>query len=285
MGQVLINSLINGSFYALSAMSFNLLLGTTKFFDVAHGARALLSAYIVLFFLTTFHLPVLWSIILGFSAAVFLSLLTERFIYRPLQDKKASNLVLLVTSFGVFFAIQSLLGIFFSGQFQTLSAGRFSETLTGPLGTITYLQLLFTMIVPITFILLTAFMKNTSLGKAIRAIGDNEEVAGIAGIDTKKIILFVFAITSAMAAGAAIFDLFDVGIDLSLGFKIILKTIIAAIIGGAGNVAGGVVGGYILGGAENLAAWHLGSEWQDAVAFLILIIFLVVRPRGIFGKK
>ncbi len=285
MEQILINSLINGSFYALSAMSFNLLLGTVKFFDVSYGARAVVAAYVVFLLYKTFHLPILFSIIGGVLAAVLLGLILEKFIYSPLREKKASNLVLLIASFGAFISLNALLGIFFGSQFQAISAGKLSGVFTSSLGSVTYLQVIFIIAVPIIFTSLMFFLKKSSVGRAIRAVGDNEELARISGINTKKVILMVCVLTSILAATVATFDLFDIGIDLTLGLKIILKTIIACIIGGVGSVPGGFLGGYILGGVENIAAWELGGQWQDAVSFLLLIIFLIFRPRGILGKK
>jgi branched-chain amino acid transport system permease protein len=195
-------------------------------------------------------------------------------------------LVLLIASFGVFIVIGALIQILFSSQFQTLTSGFVSNTtISTGLGIVTKIQLLIILSAPIIFFFLTLLLRKTSFGRAVRAINDDEEVASISGVNTRKIILIVFVITTAIAGVACILDGFDIGISPSLGLIITLKAIIASIIGGYGSITGGFIGGYILGGLENTVAWNLGGEWQDAAAFVVLIIFLIFRPRGILGKK
>ncbi|PIR77056.1 MAG: branched-chain amino acid ABC transporter permease, partial [Candidatus Magasanikbacteria bacterium CG10_big_fil_rev_8_21_14_0_10_38_6] len=120
--------------------------------------------------------------------------------------------------------------------------------------------------------------------KAVRAISEDEEMARIIGIDTNKIIGYVFFIGSAIAGFTGILVGFDVGIEPNMGLNLLLKGVIASIVGGIGNIYGGVLGAFLLGFVENLGIWKISGEWKDAISFALLIVFLIFRPRGIMNK-
>ena len=118
-------------------------------------------------------------------------------------------------------------------------------------------------------------------GRAVRAVGDDEDVSKIVGINTDKVIGKVFLIGSAIAGLAGILIGFDTGIEPTMGMSLLLKGVIACIIGGIGNIYGGVLGAFFLGFVENFGIWHISGEWKDAIAFTVLILFLLFRPQGI----
>lgn len=285
MGQIILNSLINGSYYALLALSFNLLLGTVKFFDVSFGVRALLGSYVVFALIKGTSLPVALAALIGVAVSLLIGVLSEKLVFYPLKKKKASFLVSLIASFGLFIVLGALVFIFFGSQFQTLSYGWISETVNVGLGALTHFHVIFVASAPLVFLLTWLFLKKSRYGEAVRAVGDNEELAEISGINVKNIRMLVYLISGLIAVWVTIFLLFETGLDPTQGFKIILKTIIASIIGGVGSPAGGFVAGYFLGTIENFAGWYLGVTWVDLVSFLLLILFLNFRPEGIFGKK
>ena len=151
-------------------------------------------------------------------------------------------------------------------------------------GVITQIQLIIILATIVGLVGLVWLLNKTLFGKAVKAIGDDEEVAKIIGINTNKIIGYTFFIGSALAGLAGILIGFDTGIEPIMGMKLLLKGVIAAIIGGVGNVYGGVLGSLLLGFAENFGVWQLSGEWKDAIAFVILIVFLLFRPQGIMKK-
>ena len=124
-------------------------------------------------------------------------------------------------------------------------------------------------------------LNKTTLGKSIKAISDDEEVSKIVGINTRKIIGYVFFIGSAIAGLAGILVGFDTGIEPTMGMALLLKGVIASIIGGLGSIGGVVIGAYLLAFVENIGVWQISGEWKDAIAFGLLIIFLLWRPQGI----
>jgi branched-chain amino acid transport system permease protein len=134
-------------------------------------------------------------------------------------------------------------------------------------------------------ILLWLFIQKTKLGKAMRAVSDDPIGANVVGINPEKIITISFAIGSALAGAAGILISFETNIEPTMGFNAILKGVIASIVGGIGSIPGAVLGGFFLGLAENLGVWKIQAGWKDAISFLILIIFLLIRPQGFLGIK
>lgn len=119
----------------------------------------------------------------------------------------------------------------------------------------------------------------------MRAVSDDSVAANVVGINPERTIMWAFAIGSALAGAAGILLSFETNIEPTMGFSAILKGIIASIIGGIGSIPGAMFGGFFLGIAENLGIWKIQAAWKDSIAFLMLIVFLLLRPQGIFGEK
>jgi branched-subunit amino acid ABC-type transport system permease component len=285
VSQLILNSIIAGAIYTLVALGFNFIYGATKFFNLAHGVMAAIGGYAVFYFTKTLDLNVYIAVILGVALAGLVGYGLDKFIYLPLRNRKASNMVLLVASLGIMTALQAIIAILFNSQFKALSqdigAQRIFEVFGG---VITQTQLI--MILATVFVMagLVLLLYKTQFGKAVRAISDDEEVARIVGINTNKIIGHVFFIGSAIAGLAGILVGFDTGIEPTMGLSLLLKGVIASIVGGVGNIYGGVLGGFLLGFVENFGIWKISGEWKDAIAFALLIAFLIFRPRGIMNK-
>lgn len=285
VAQIVMNAVIAGAIYALVALGFNLIYGTAKFFDLGYGALTVVGGYAVYYFYTLLDLPLIVALILGVLVAAVLGFAIEKVIYRQLRARKASSTVLLVASLGVLTVVQAIVAIIFSSQFETVSrsiAGVHTYTILGGVITQTQVLILYTGI--IIMIALGLVLKYTIFGKAVRAVSDDEEVAKIVGINTEKIMGRVFLIGSAIAGVAGIATAFDTGIQPTMGFSLLLKGVIAAIIGGVGNVYGGIFGAFLLAIVENLGAWQFSGEWKDAISFVVLIVFLIFRPQGIWPK-
>jgi branched-chain amino acid transport system permease protein len=284
--QLIVNSIIAGSLYALVALGFNFIYGVTKFFNLAHGAIAVAGGYTVYFFTKMLGWPAIPSIIIGLLVAGLLGYLSERFIYRPLRARKSSHMVLLVASLGVLTALQAIIAMLFTSQFQTLGQiDTINKTYNIFGGVMTEIQLVMLGTVVITMILLALILKFTFFGKSVKAISDDEEVSRMVGINTNLVIGVVFFIGSALAGLAGILSGYDTGLEPTMGMSLLLKGVIASIIGGIGNVYGGVLGAFLLGFVENFGIWKISGEWKDAIAFGLLIIFLLFRPNGILGRK
>lgn len=283
--QLILNSIIAGSIYALLAMSFNLIFGATKFFNFAHGSYAVIAGYTVFYFGKTLGWPASAAVITGIAAAGLAGFILDKIIYLPLRKRKSTNLVKLVASIGVFTVIQAAAAILFTSQFQTLSSAPTTQKIYQiPNGVITQMQLAIVLSAVTIFVVLSAVLKLTLFGKAVNALSDDEEMAKIVGINTNKMISYVFLIGAVIAGWTGILVGHDTGIEPTMGLYLFLKGVIAAIIGGIGSVSGGFLGGYLLGLVENFGIWKISGEWKDAIAFGLLIIFLLFRPSGIIKK-
>ena len=283
--QLILNSVIAGAIYTLIAIGFNLIYGATKFFNLAHGVMAAVGGYAVFYLSKTLGWNLSIAVVLGIIIAGLIGYATDKFFYLPLRRRKASGLILLVASLGVFTALQAILAIIFSSQFQTLTQGVGTQKTYEIFGgIITQMQLIIFISGMVIMAALGLLLKYTRFGKAIKAISDDEEVARMIGINTNKIIGYVFFIGSAIAGLAGILVGFDTGIEPTMGLSLLLKGVIAAIVGGVGSLYGGVLGAFLLGFVENFGIWQISGEWKDAIAFTLLIVFLIFRPRGIMNK-
>lgn len=283
--QLIINSIIAGAIYALLALGFNLIFGATKFFNFAYGVVAAVGGYVAFYFYKTLGLNIFLAVLLGIIVAGLISLVINKLVYERIRTKKGSNMVLLVASLGVFTFIQAILAIIFTGQFQTIFKDNHVEKIFQiATGIITQTQIIIIAASLATMLGLGMLLKYTRFGQAIKAISDDEEVAKIVGIDTTKIISYVFWLGGAIAGLAGILVGLDTGIDPNIGLGLLLKGVIVCIIGGAGSFYGGILGGFLLGFVENFGIWKISGEWKDAIAFALLILFLLFRPQGIMKK-
>lgn len=283
--QLLLNGIIAGSIYALVAIGFTVIYRTVKFFHFAHGVVYTAGAYFAYTFFILFHINPIISFILAIIFAAFLGVAIDRIVYYPLRNKKASNLIFLLASFGVFILLQNLIQLIYGAQILTIRTGPIKEGHHFLGAVITNTQITILVFSIVLMILLWLFIQKTKLGKAMRAVSDDPIAAKVVGINPEKIIRTSFVIGSALAGAAGILISFETNIEPTMGFNALLKGIIASIIGGIGNIPGAVLGGFFLGLAENLGIWKISAGWKDAISFAILIIFLLIRPQGIMGSK
>jgi branched-subunit amino acid ABC-type transport system permease component len=283
--QFIVNSVVAGSTYALVAMSFALIYGVSRFFNLAHGVLAAVAGYSLLYMVNILGLGLPLAFLIGIASAAFVGWACEFFIYRTLRSKKSSDTVLLVASLGVFTVIQAFIAILFTSQFQTLSGLINTQVFYIGTAAITGVQVALLGASVLTLLGLWGLLSYTSFGRAIRAISDDEEVAKIVGIHTNRVIGTVFIVGSSIMGLVGILIGMDTGLQPTMGLAILLKAVVGAIIGGIGNVYGAFFGGYLLGFAENFGIWHINGQWKDTISFIILILFLLFRPQGIFGKK
>ncbi len=283
--QLTVNGLIAGALYTLVALGFNLTYSTGKFFNLAHGTFAVIGVYTVFALTRSLHLPLAIAIGAGITMAACTGFALDQLVFLPLRNRKASNMILLVASLGAFTALQALVAVFFTSQFQTLRKPAWLEhTVTIGSAAITITQILMMGAAILISLATWLYLTYTRVGKAVIAIADDEEVARTIGIPTKKIISGVMALGAGIAGIAGILVGFDTGLEPTMGMGLLLKGVIAAIIGGIGSISGSVLGALLLGLIENYGILKISSEWKDAIAFGVLIIFLLVRPQGMMKR-
>jgi len=283
--QLIINGIIAGSIYALIAIGFTVIYRTVRFFHFAHGIVYTAGAYFAYTLFKQIHFHFIFSFFLSIGLTALLGIAIDSFVYYPLRRQNASNLIFLLASFGVFIFLQNLIQLLYGAQILTIRTGPIKEGHHFLGAVITDIQILILVVSIILMILLWLFIQKTKLGKAMRAVSDDSIAANVIGINPERIIRTSFAIGSALAGAAGILISFETNIEPTMGFSAILKGIIAAIIGGIGSIPGAVLGGFFLGLVENLGIWKISAGWKDCIAFVILIIFLLIRPWGFLGTK
>lgn len=289
--QLILNGIIAGSIYALIALGFTIIYRTVRFFHFAHGVVYTSGAYlaytIVRLTLDNGLGTIDWIVacLVGIVGAGVLGILIDRVVYYPLRKQNASNLIFLLASFGIFIFLQNLIQLIYGAQILTIRTGPIKEGHQFLGAVITDIQILILVVSCLLLIVLWLFIQKTKLGKAMRAVSDDAVAADVVGINPERIILTSFAFGSALAGAAGILISFETNIEPTMGFSALLKGIIASIIGGIGSIPGAVLGGFFLGLAENLGIWKISAGWKDCIAFAILIVFLLLRPSGIWGIR
>ncbi|CAM3181744.1 branched-chain amino acid ABC transporter permease [Streptobacillus felis] len=284
-----INGLQTGSIYALIALGYTMVYGIVKLINFAHGDILMIGAYISFvavnrgFGLTT-------ALIISIVICSILGIVMERLAYRPLRE--ASRMNVLITAIGLSFLLESLALIYFGAapkiiktEFipKYLSSSEYITFLGISVSNLSFFVITVTLL---CMILLNVFIKYTSLGKATRAVSQDISAAKLMGINTDFTISLTFAIGSALGAlGGLMYALTYPRIDPYMGLLPGLKAFIAAVFGGIGNIPGAMVGGYVMGLLETYVKGYISSTWANPIVFILLIIILLFKPNGLFGKN
>jgi len=218
-------------------------------------------------------------------SACLVGWMMELFIYKPLRKRGATSIILLLASLGLYIVLQNLISMIFGDDTKSIRtwpvvAGR--EMLGAR---ITDVQIIIIAVSIVLVALVAGFLAVAKTGKAMRAVANNKELANISGINSDKVILISFAIGSALAGIAGILVAMDVDMTPTMGMNALMMGVVAMIVGGVGSIWGIALGALLLALAQNLGVWYISSQWQDAIAFAILLIFLLFKPEGFFGKK
>jgi len=284
LGQLLINGLANGMVYALIAVGFAIVYNATRVFHLAHGAVLTFAAYVFYVSIVILRLWLPLACLASVAAAAGLGCLIELGIYQPLRSKGAKPFALMIASLGLLVFLQNVFAIVFSTDIQTVRAGGLQVYQVGPL-TVTSFHFTVAVIAIATFLVLQLFLGRSKHGRAIRALADNPELAAVVGISTGRTHLLVLALGSSLAAVAAMLFSYDVGVQPEMGFSIVFLSAVAVITGGAGYLPGALLGAVLLGIIQQLAIWQIDSIWQNGIVFAVVLLFLFVRPQGLFGNK
>ncbi|MCL2579694.1 MAG: branched-chain amino acid ABC transporter permease [Oscillospiraceae bacterium] len=281
----LINGLQLGSIYALVALGYNMVYGIIKLLNFAHGDVIMVGGYIALFALTFGLNPVI-SALLTVIGCTLLAIIIEKLAYTPLRF--APRLSLLITAIGVSILLQNLAQLFFRAGGRPFPSQLLLPTGSFSLGgvSLAYTSVITILASIVSMILLAVLVKSTKLGKAMRAVSEDQGAAQLMGINVNSIITFTFALGAALAGiGALLYAVRFPLIGPTIGAMLGLKAFVAAVCGGIGSIPGAMLGGYIIGLLEMFIVAAGLSRWVDAVVFLVLICVLMVRPTGFMGRN
>ena len=291
--QQLANGIAWGSIYALIALGYTMVYGILRLINFAHGDVYMVGAFAAYYLARWMgaggadaSVGSAILVLLGAMAAcALLGVLIELFAYRPVR--KSSRLTALITAIGVSLLLENL-GIRIFGAdpkfFPQLIQPRRVELLPGVM--VTNHQITVVTVSILLMVLLTLFIQRTRTGKAMRAVAFHRDAASLMGIPVNRIITITFAIGSALAAAAGVLvGLTNPKIEPLMGIMPGIKAFVAAVLGGIGSVPGAVIGGLVMGVSEYLVVGYISSTYRDAIAFIILILVLLIKPAGLLGRN
>jgi branched-chain amino acid transport system permease protein len=292
-GQVLISGLLLGGLYALIGLGMSLIMGVMKIINLAHGELMMVAMYITFFSFTVLHVDPYLSLLIVLPALFLLGAAIQKFLIGPVMEVESilpENQVLLTVGIGL--VLSNLALVAFSADYRSVPVSYASKTLywEPKVGGQT-ISLSFSVALLVAFGIalalasaLFAFLGRTDLGRMIRATAQDKRAAALLGINTRRITWITFGLGAALvgAAGtllAPIYYLFP-----QIGGPFTLKAFIITVLGGMGNIAGAVLGGIVLGLAESLGSVYVSLGYKDAIGFIIFVLVLIFRPKGLFGR-
>ena len=300
MLELVVYGIVLGSIIALGSIGLTLVWGITDLFNCAHGDQMTVGAYLALLFGSLFGrigglsgaagpFSFSWGILIAFIPSVIITvalvILIDQLVYKPLRRRGAHFMVGFIASIGVAWAVRGLIYIIWGADFHFYAAG-LRPMLFLPGGIKLRVDEIF--IVAVSWIFVAAvyvFMYRTKMGKALRAVADNPDLARVSGINTERMVFWVWGIAGTLIAIAGILYGIETQLRPEMGWIFLLPLFAAIILGGKGSITGALAGGLVLGIAQQVSTAWLQPTYKPAVAFIIMILVLIVRPTGIFGRR
>lgn len=283
VAQAGLNGLTLGSVYALGAVGLTLVYGILKLVNFAHGDFLTFGAYMAYIVSVTWGMPLVAAILFAMVATAVLGVFFERVMWGPMRRRGAGLLQLLLMSIGLAFLIRSVIQFIWGTEIRELDVNVTSsvEFLGLRIGQTEL------MVVVVGFVVLIAIgllLRFSLLGKQMRAVADDLELAETAGIDTRRVILFTWIFAGGLAGLAGVLAAATTDIKPELGFELLLPIFAAVVLGGIGDAFGALAAGVVLGLVIEWSTLFIEARWKVAVGFAVLVLVLIVRPQGIFGR-
>ena len=284
MLQQLVNGLILGSVYALLALGYTMVYGIIKLINFAHGDIYMMGAFIGYYLINTYHMNFFLALVLTMVITAILGVVIEFLAYRPLRN--STRIAALITAIGVSFFLEYVMVYFVGAEARAFPQAINTVKYTfGPIS-VTNIQIIILCVSVFLMIALQFIVKQTKMGKAMRAVSVDSDAAQLMGINVNSTLSFTFAIGSALAGAAGVLiGLYYNTMNPLMGMTPGIKAFVAAVLGGIGIIPGAALGGFIIGLLETFSTAIGLSSYKDAIVYAILIIILLVRPAGLLGKN
>jgi neutral amino acid transport system permease protein len=283
VAQTGLNGLSLGSVYALGAVGLTLVYGILKLVNFAHGDFLTFGAYMAFIVNVTWGGPLVLGIVFAIVATAALGIAFERIMWGPMRARNAGLLQLLLMSIGLAFLLQNTIQFIWGSQIRRLDVN--------VVDTVQFLGLrigrtdLIVIVVGfLTLLAIGAMLRYTLLGKRMRALSDNFDLAETAGVDTARVVLYTWVFAGGLAGLAGVLAAAVTDVKPQLGFELLLPIFAAVILGGIGDAFGALAGGIVLGLVIEWSTLVIEPRWKISVGFAVLILVLFIRPQGIFGK-
>lgn len=281
MLQILIYGAVTSAIYAMLAVGFTLIFGVARILNLAHGSFYALGAYAAYFLTSVVGMPLLPAAALSVLFVALFGVAMERFLVRPLRS---SQLAVLMITLAVSLAVEQALFLVFGSEYRNVPS--FVADKATILGVDISGQRLLALGVAIVVLLtLWLFIQRTRLGAAILAISQDAEAARYMGIPTDRIFSVVMAISAGTAALAGVLVAPFLTVQPSMGLLPMVKAFAIVIVGGLGSIPGSIVASLMLGYSETIVAYLISSSWTELVSLVAVVLTLILRPAGLFGRR
>jgi neutral amino acid transport system permease protein len=283
VAQASLNGLTLGVVYALGAVGLTLVYGILRLVNFAHGDYLTFGAYMAYLVNVTWGMPLAAAICFAMATTAVLGLFVERAMWRPMRDKGAGFLQLLLMSIGLAFLIRSTVQWFWGTEIRTLDVN-VTDSVTFLGLRIGQTELLVVVVGIAVLVAVGIVVRFSLLGKRMRALSDDLALAETAGIDTRRVILWTWIFAGALAGLAGILSGALTNLRPELGFELLLPIFAAVILGGIGSPFGALTAGLVLGVLIEWSTLVVEPRWKVTFGFVVLIVALIIRPQGIFGR-
>ena len=286
--QIIINSMVTGSIYVLIAVGLTMVYKVLKFANFSHAELVTFGAYMAYIINVSLGGSLIYGIVFAFLLTGLLAIATDRLVFLRLRNKGSDVISMMIASIGVGLIVRHLIQELWGPQLRWYEFEGRTYDLIG--GLITELQIYILISSTLLIFLLHFLFTATRIGKAMRAVSDNPQLAMASGIDTERILLWVWFIGGGLAGIGGVFRGADTMLVPLLGWEILLPAFAVVILGSIGSFYGAILAAYVLGFAENfgvmmLSDLSISTGYRPVIAFVILIFVLIIRPAGIMGRK
>lgn len=283
--QQLINGLSVGSVYALIAVGYALIYSVLNFTNFAHSIAVTIGAYGMFWFLTLAMENLYMGVIVGVICAIMLGIVIETFAYRPLLRKNARRTYLMIVGLGISVLGENLTVIAFTGKLRVYPVNFVAGTISMFGNNVGIIDIMIFAISIVALVFVELIIQRTRLGLAIRAASFDLETTSIMGVNSLRLILYVFIIAGALAGIAGCMLGSKYTTYPTLGGFYTTKAFIASVVGGLGSLPGAVLGALLLGVSESMVSAYVSTSFRDLFSYLFLIVMLLVKPSGLLGKS
>jgi branched-chain amino acid transport system permease protein len=280
--QIILNGIVGGFSIGMLALGFSVLCSSARFFVFTYGAAYSCAAYSMLACSRWTPLPI--ASCMGVLVGVGLSVVLEACIYRPIRERGRSSLVLMLASIGAYTVIQNCLSLEFGDATVRVQAGELGRGFALFGARMTNAQVIIVVSSLAAFLVSWFLLERTGFGVRLRAVVNDAPLAHVVGVKESVVAAQGTALGAGLAGVAGVVMSFDLDLVPMMGFTALLWAMVAGIVGGMQRASAVMLAGLFIGLVQNLSVWKLPTEWQDCILFVILIIFLVVRPTGFMGK-
>lgn len=285
--QQLINGLALGGIYSLIAIGWTVVFGIVGLINWTHGEVFMIGAFVGYLLITNFHLNLFAALVIAMIASGFTAFLLERLAYRPLRT--GPKLALFITALGASTFLRNLAALIWEPHARAYPPTfDFSVTtleFAGGILTINSLQVFIFSVTLVIMLGLQWFISRTLMGKAMLAASQDIEAVSLMGIEVNKLVTLTFWVSGLLGGAAGVLVGVLYAIDPMMGAMAGLKGWAVAVLGGVGSITGAMVAGLLLGVAENISSNYISSGYRDAIAFVVMILTLVIKPTGLMGFK